>query len=39
LIHHAKSIIESGHDEGSWLEHEKEHSSIDFNLAFGLKAS
>ena len=34
----AKSIIATSHEEDAWLKHEPEHSIIDYNLAFGLKA-
>ena len=34
----AKSMIEISHAEDAWIKHEAEHSIIDYNLAFGLKA-
>ena len=34
----AKRIIATSHDEEAWIKHEADHSIIDYNLAFGLKA-
>jgi len=34
----AKEIENISHEEEAWKLHEKEHSIIDYNLAFGLKA-
>ena len=34
----AKSIIATSHEEEAWMKHEADHSIIDYNLAFGLKA-
>jgi uncharacterized phage-associated protein len=34
----AKSITEISHAEDAWIKHKAEHSIIDYNLAFGLKA-
>jgi len=34
----AKRIIATSHEEEAWIKHEADHSIIDYNLAFGLKA-
>jgi len=34
----AHEIAKISHEEQAWLQHEKEHTVIDYNLAFGLKA-
>ena len=34
----AKRIIATSHDEEAWVKHEADHSIIDYNLAFELKA-
>lgn len=34
----AKEIENISHEEDAWKQHEKEHTVIDYNLAFGLKA-
>ncbi len=34
----AKRIIETSHAEEAWLKHKPDHSIIEYNLAFGLKA-